>query len=155
MLNVLLWYVLVNRLSQVNISMQSYLGKYQYVYAGLCTEMNYKIKFPFMWSMGFTCEMFSGRFQMRFSSFFSRCVCEPEKMTWGRENTSSWEYTPKTAIHTNKQPNLHRKNETPLLCINSSVESFNEEFFTKSKLHDHFVTFNFFQKEVLKLQNQI
>lgn len=53
MLNVLLWYVLVNRLSQVNISMQSYLGKYQYVYAGLCTEMNYKIKFPFMWSKGF------------------------------------------------------------------------------------------------------
>lgn len=123
--------------------------------AGLCTEMNYKIKFPFMWSMGFTCEMFSGRFQMCFFFFFSRCVCEPEKMTWGRENTSSWEYTPKTAIHTNKQPNLHRKNETPLLCINSSVESFNEEFFTKSKLHDHFVTFNFFQKEVLKLQNQI
>lgn len=123
--------------------------------AGLCTEMNYKIKFPFMWSMGFTCEMFSGRFQMCFFFFFSRCVCEPEKMTWGRENTSSWEYTPKTPIHTNKQPNLHRKNETPLLCINSSVESFNEEFFTKSKLHDHFVTFNFFQKEVLKLQNQI
>lgn len=47
------------------------------------------------------------------------------------------------------------KNEPPLLCINSSVESFNEEFFTKSKLHDHFVDFNFFQKEVLKLQNQI
>lgn len=45
--------VVVNRLSQVNISMQSYLGKYQYVYTGLCTEMNYKIKFPFMWSMGF------------------------------------------------------------------------------------------------------
>lgn len=123
--------------------------------AGLCTEMNYKIKFPFMWSMGFTCEMFSGRFQMCFFFFFSRCVCEPEKMTWGRENTSSWEYTPKTAIHTNKQPNLHRKNETPLLCINSSVESFNEEFFTKSKLHDHFVDFIFFQKGVLKLQNQI
>lgn len=90
-----------------------------------------------------------------FLFFFSRCVCEPEKMTWGRENTSSWEYTPKTAIHTNKQPNLHRKNEPPLLCINSSVESFKEEFFTKSKLHDHFVDFNFFQKEVLKLQNQI
>lgn len=86
---------------------------------------------------------------------FSRCVCEPEKMTWGRENTSSWEYTPKTAIHTNKQPNLNRKNEPPLLCINSSVESFKEEFFTKSKLHDHFVDFIFFQKEVLKLQNQI
>lgn len=154
MLNVLLWYVLVNRLSQVNISMQSYLGKYL-VYAGLCTEMNYKIKFPFMWSMGFLLVKCSQEDFKCVSFFFSRCVCEPEKMTWGRENTSSWEYTPKTAIHTNKQPKLHRKNEPPLLCINSSVESFNEEFFTKSKLHDHFIDFNFFQKEVLKLQNQI
>lgn len=58
------------------------------------------------------------------------------------------------SIQTNSQT-YTEKNEPPLLCINSSVESFKEEFFTKSKLHDHFVDFNFFQKELLKLQNQI
>lgn len=155
MLNVLLWYVLVNRLSQVNISMQSYLGKYL-VYAGLCTEMNYKIKFPFMWSMGFTCEMFSGRFQMCFFFFFFQMCL----WTW-KNDLRTWKYkllgiyTQDLHPHKQTAKPTPKKRTTFILCINSSVESFNEEFFTKSKLHDHFVDFNFFQKEVLKLQNQI
>lgn len=153
MLNVLLWYVLVNRLSQVNISMQSYLGKYL-VYAGLCTEMNYKIKFPFMWSIGFTCKMFSGRFQMCFFFFCQMCL-----WTW-KNDLRTWKYKLLGIYTQDRHPHKQTakpqpKNEPPLLCINSSVESFKEEFFTKSKLHDHFVDFNFFQKEVLKLQNQI
>lgn len=155
MLNVLLWYVLVNRLSQVNISMQSYLGKYL-VYAGLCTEMNYKNQIPIHVVNGvFTCEMFSGRFQMCFFFFFQMCL-----WTW-KNDLRTWKYKLLGIYTQDRHPHKQtakpppKKNEPPLLCINSSVESFNEEFFTKSKLHDHFVDFNFFQKEVLKLQNQI
>lgn len=154
MLNVLLWYVLVNRLSQVNISMQSYLGKYL-VYAGLCTEMNYKIKFPFMWSMGFLLVKCSQE-DFKCVSFF---FCQMCLWTW-KNDLRTWKYKLlgiyTQDCHPHKQTAKPQpKNEPPLLCINSSVESFNEEFFTKSKLHDHFVDFIFFQKEVLKLQNQI
>lgn len=154
MLNVLLWYVLVNRLSQVNISMLSYLGKYL-VYAGLCTEMNYKIKFPFMWSMGFTCKMFSGRFQMCFFFFLPDVFVNLKKWLEDVKIQAPGNIHPRPPSTQTNSQTYTKKNEPPLLCINSSVESFKEEFFTKSKLHDHFVDFNFFQKEVLKLQNQI
>lgn len=155
MLNVLLWYVLVNRLSQVNISMQSYLGKYL-VYAGLCTEMNYKIKFPFMWSMGFLLVKYSQEdFKCVSFFFFQMCLWTWKKWLEDVKIQAPGNIHPRPpSIQTNSQT-YTEKNEPPLLCINSSVESFNEEFFTKSKLHDHFVDFNFFQKEVLKLQNQI
>lgn len=86
--------------------------------------------------------------------FFQMCL-----WTW-KNDLRTWKYKLlgiyTQDCHPHKQTAKPQpKNEPPLLCINSSVESFKEEFFTKSKLHDHFVDFNFFQKEVLKLQNQI
>lgn len=155
MLNVLLWYVLVNRLSQVNISMQSYLGKYL-VYAGLCTEMNYKIKFPFMWSMGFLLVKYSQEdFKCVSFFFFSDVFVNLKKWLEDVKIQAPGNIHPRPPSTQTNSQTYTEKNEPPLLCINSSVESFKEEFFTKSKLHDHFVDFNFFQKEVLKLQNQI
>lgn len=87
--------------------------------------------------------------------FFQMCL-----WTW-KNDLRTWKYKLLGIYTQDRHPHKQtakpppKKNEPPLLCINSSVESFNEEFFTKSKLHDHFVDFNFFQKEVLKLQNQI
>lgn len=89
-------------------------------------------------------------------SFF---FCQMCLWTW-KNDLRTWKYKLlgiyTQDCHPHKQTAKPQpKNEPPLLCINSSVESFNEEFFTKSKLHDHFVDFIFFQKGVLKLQNQI
>lgn len=87
--------------------------------------------------------------------FFQMCL-----WTW-KNDLRTWKYKLLGIYTQDRHPYKQtakptaKKNEPPLLCINSSVESFNEEFFTKSKLHDHFVDFIFFQKEVLKLQNQI
>lgn len=154
MLNVLLWYVLVNRLSQVNISMQSYLGEISCI----CRVMHgnelqnqipiHVVNGVYLWNV---LRKISNVFLF---FFFQMCL-----WTW-KNDLRTWKYKLlgiyTQDCHPHKQTAKPQpKNEPPLLCINSSVESFNEEFFTKSKLHDHFVDFIFFQKGVLKLQNQI
>lgn len=85
--------------------------------------------------------------------FFQMCL-----WTW-KNDLRTWKYKLLGIYTQDRHPHKQTAKPTPkkrttfILCINSSVESFKEEFFTKSKLDDHFVDFNFFQKEVLKLQN--
>lgn len=131
------------------------LGNILYM-QGYARKWTTKIKFPFMWSMGFLLVKCSQEdFKCVSFFFFQMCL-----WTW-KNDLRTWKYKLLGIYTQDRHPHKQtakpppKKNEPPLLCINSSVESFNEEFFTKSKLHDHFVDFNFFQKEVLKLQNQI
>lgn len=84
-------------------------------------------------------------------SFF---FCQMCLWTW-KNDLRTWKYKLlgiyTQDCHPHKQTAKPQpKNEPPLLCINSSVESFNEEFFTKSKLHDHFVDFIFFPERGFK-----
>lgn len=154
MLNVLLWYVLVNRLSQVNISMQSYLGEISCI----CRVMHgnelqnqipiHVVNGVYLWNV-------LRKISNVFLFFFPDVFVNLKKWLEDVKIQAPGNIHPRPPSTQTNSQTYTEKNEPPLLCINSSVESFKEEFFTKSKLHDHFVDFNFFQKEVLKLQNQI